>query len=508
MSACSLEIPLRQRVYLIGKNSVLNYSGNVDSPQNRSLDSESLRLWERDDSEILSETSAPDPTALPGLKRPAKRLNALTKGQRIAFYFTLALVFIRFSMIHQLLAFRFHIELYLLYWVGIPVIVGIFSTGAYRHIFDFRPALYWTFFALWLIPASVFSSWRGGSFDLVLTYYRTELIILFAIATLVFTWPQCRWLIYTIALAAVVNICFLFLFGQLDENGRTSLQFGTVANANDYAGHLLFVLPFVLWIVITNKSVPVRIVGSIVLAIGVYQILATASRGAMLGIVAAAIIFVSSAPSRIRRKILLAIPIVLVVAFLFLPPSVVRRIFSFSDTSPNSSQEALESSRIRQLLLQDSIAFTFEHPLLGLGPGQFSMNEGKRRMPGQGYAMWYQPHNSFTQISSENGLPALIFYVGAIISATILLNKTELVCRRYARLTQISSAVLCLRISLVSFSVAVFFLNFGYFFYFPAIIGVIIAVTKSAQRLLPTLNIGHHVNEQLSEYDPRQISRP
>jgi O-antigen ligase len=425
------------------------------------------------------------PVCQPEPKKRPNRRGVLEKRRRIALYFALALVFIRFSMIHQLLAFRFHIELYLLYWVGIPVIIGILATGSYKRVFQYRPVVYWTAFALWLIPSSIFSTWKGGSFDLVSTYYRTELIILFAIAALVYTWQECRWLIYTIAFAAVVNIAFVIFFGQRDENGRISLQFGTVSNSNDYAGHLIFVLPFILWIVMTTKSVWLRMAGFVVLAVGVYQILASASRGAMLGLVAAIVIFLFAAPSKLRRILLVAAPVILAVAFVLLPASAVHRIFSFSEKDSNNSKEALESSDIRKILLKDSIRFTFEHPLLGLGPGQFSANEGKHMiMPGQGFALWFQPHNSFTQISSENGFPALILYVVAIVFSLLLLNKTNHLCRGQSRLGEVTAVVLCLRIALTSFCVAIFFLNFGYFFYLPAMMGITSAVAASARQFL------------------------
>jgi hypothetical protein len=164
----------------------------------------------------------------------ANQTARMLSNEKIAFYFTLALVFIRFSMIHQILEYQLHMKLYILYMFGIPVFIGILATNGTKRAFRYRPAVYWTAFALWLIPSSLFSTWQGGSFTATATYYRTEIIILFAVSCLVTTWPECRLLLYTIAVAAVVNIASVIRFGRTDKNGRTSLGFGTVSSLDRF----------------------------------------------------------------------------------------------------------------------------------------------------------------------------------------------------------------------------------------------------------------------------------
>jgi O-antigen ligase len=422
--------------------------------------------------ERLSETAPVDPKE---------------KRRKWTLYFALALIFIRFSMIHQILANEFHLDLYLLYVVGIPVLIGLPLTGGFSRALQYRSLRFWILFALWLIPSSLLSSWKGGSFSFLLTYYRTELILLFAIAGLVVTWEECRWVFYSIAGAAVINILSIVFFGQTDENGRRSLSFETIANSNDYAGHLIFVTPFVLWVALTAKSFWLRLLGFMVVAFGLYQILASASRGALLGIVAALILLTISAGPKVRRKVLIAAPITVVVAFMLMPKAAVTRIFSFSESSAASSDEALESSRIREQLLRDSVRMTFEHPLFGVGLGQFSANEGSNTMPGLGFSLYLQPHNSYMQIASENGIPGLLFYLGALFSLFSLLSKTNQACAGKPKMHDISMAVLCLRISLTGFCVAIFFLNFGYFFYLPTMSGISIAVAAASGALTPVV---------------------
>jgi O-antigen ligase len=101
------------------------------------------------------------------------------------------------------------------------------------------------------------------------------------------------------------------------------------------------------------------------------------------------------------------IPISAIVLLLVVPAENLRRLISYSSIDNPKNEEASESQEIRQYLLQKSVEFTISHPLVGVGPGQFDTYEGKFDLS-QG--MWRSTHNTFTQISSECGLPALIFY--------------------------------------------------------------------------------------------------
>jgi len=394
-------------------------------------------------------------------------------------------------MIHQILEFKLHADLYLLYFFALPVFIGIFTSGSFKRIFHYRPAIYWTAFGLCLIPASAFSIWPGGSFALLGGYLRTEFIMLFAIACLVATWQECRLLLYVIASAAVVNIASIIFFSGIDENGRTILLFGTISNSNDYPAHLIFVLPFLLWCVLVTRYRLLRIAGFLAIGLGLYEILASASRGALLGLLAALVVFLATTTAKLRRIILVAIPVLSVIVITLLPATVRDRIFSFSDSGAQNSSEARESAIAREQLLRESIRFTLERPLFGVGTGQFSVAEGSQvrgNQVGAERSLWQGTHNSFTQIASENGIPALLCYIAGIVSSLLLLNKVARFCRRKPEFREISIAVLCLRLSLIGFCAAIFFLNFGYFFYLPAIAGIVIALASATTKLAAVQN--------------------
>jgi O-antigen ligase len=421
--------------------------------------------------------------------RKPMRASARDKRRKLVLYFALALVFVRLSMIHQLLEYLLHHDTYLLYLVAFPVIAGIPLTGGLRRAFRYRSTWCWTGFALWLIPTSLFSTWKTGSLPILTGYYKSEFVLLFAIAGLVTTWQECRWLLYTICAAALVNIASVLMFRELDETGRTRLIFGTVRNSNDYSAHLVFVLPFLLWVILIAKPKWLRITGVLVLALAAFEILAAGSRGGMIGLATAVFLFVLTTPPRIRRVVLVGAPVVAMLIIALLPPSVTHRIFAFSSNDAEASSEAVESAQDREHLLKDSISATIRHPLFGLGPGQFINIEGQSTAE-SGHRLWNEAHNSFTQIASENGFPGLFFLLGGVLSSFFLINNTGRFLRGKNGTREAAAAVVCLRIALISFCITIFFLNFGYYFYLPTLAGIAIALAASSRQLITSIKQG------------------
>jgi hypothetical protein len=117
----------------------------------------------------------------------------------IAFHLGLLLLFLRISMLHQIQTVMMGFNFYLLYLFGIPAIIGVVAAGGLRRAFRGRPAYYWAGFAIWMFLAIPFSSYRRGSAELLLTYLRTDLIMLFVTGGLAVTWRECKQLMYAIA---------------------------------------------------------------------------------------------------------------------------------------------------------------------------------------------------------------------------------------------------------------------------------------------------------------------
>jgi O-antigen ligase len=400
----------------------------------------------------------------------------------MSLYLGLALLFLYFSILPQIAGAVFNVNLYLPYLVGIPAIVAAILNGGIAKSFRARPAYYCVGYGCWMALAVPFSSWRSGSAVACFNYWRVALVLLFVVAGMLFEWSDIRKVMNVIACAGVVNIVSARLF-RLEGDYRVSLTFGTIGNSNDYAAHLLLVLPFLIWILLTGK-VFFRIVAFLSVGAGLYLIIGTGSRGAVLAVGADLLFFIVLGTSRQKAALLLLGPIAAVLLMSTVPSSTWRRLTSIWTNSAGNSEaeEALASSAARQYLFRTSLRYTFEHPLFGVGPDQFASYEGGHERVTRTHGYWHSTHCSFTQASADCGIPGFLFFAGGTFSTLFLLYKTFRQARSRTDCQDIRIAVFCIMLGLVGFDVAITFLNFSYLFYFPAMAGLATGVWSAAQR--------------------------
>lgn len=386
-------------------------------------------------------------------------------------------------MFHQTAVYITKVHLRLLWVFGVPALAGVILAGGVQAAFRGRPAYYWAGFTAWMALAVPFSSWRGGSVNWLWGFVRTDVVMLFIIGGLVVTWRECKVMMWTIALGAMAAILSARMFIKESATGyRVGMEFGTVNNPNDFAGHLLFALPFLLWVVVASRATILRVVALAGVGYGIYQILATGSRGALLGLVGAVLYFLWRGTTRQRMAFLLVAPLAVAVLVAVVPRRTLQRITTFSEAS-GFSDEAVASTESRRYLLRTSISYAIHHPLLGIGPGQFVSYEGQHSTIVRGVrGMWQEAHDSYTAVASECGIPAFLFYMAAIFSTFRLLSGVFREAKARPELRDIRIATFCIQMSLVGFCIAIFFLNFSYYFYLPALSGLGIAVAAAAKQ--------------------------
>jgi O-antigen ligase len=403
--------------------------------------------------------------------------------RRAAFYAALIVIFLRYSMLHEVLSYYVGGNSAVLYVFSIPALLGAAATGGFQRCFSSRPMLYWAGFISWLWLAVPFSVWRGESAKYAFAYLRTDLPMIFLFAGLIITWKECRTALFTIAFAAMVNIASAPLFGKFYGSGRAGLQFSTIANPNDFAAHLILILPVLAFVICYPMRMPLvgvlaRWVGSAALVYGLYLVVASGSRGALLALLTAVgyVFLKSHMPARVA--ILFGLPAAGVLLVMVLPAHTIERLQSYSTSIKAYDDEAGESAFQRNQLLRESIEATLAHPLLGVGPGTFGDYAGKMGSA----ARWINPHNSYTQVSSENGIPGLLFYLAGIVSPFLLIQRSWKRVRNDLELAEIATACFCLSVGVVGFCAAILFVNFAYFFYLPAFAGLAIAMGGAVNR--------------------------
>jgi O-antigen ligase len=283
-----------------------------------------------------------------------------------------------------------------------------------------------------------------------------------------------------------------------------------ITDPNDLAAHLLLVLPFLLFIVLRRRTpVIFRLILAAAMAYGLFLILRSGSRGGLVALIFALVFILIFGSGRQRVAVGIAAPVMLIILITLLPGPTWKHLKSFSK-GPEASQNAIASSEAREYLLRKSIEFTFKKPFFGVGPGQFSNYEGKDAV-GQGLrGYWHDPHNTYTQISSECGIPALVFYLGAVISTFGILRKIRKKATKIHK-DEIVTATFCITVGLIAYSAASMFLTLGYRLQFPTISGLVIAIWRSVSTDRPSPRsdniLAEHAHPEGAEMEPVESLR-
>jgi O-antigen ligase len=186
----------------------------------------------------------------------------------------------------------------------------------------------------------------------------------------------------------------------------------------------------------------------------------------------ATLVLVTFASASIGRKMLIAAGCaVLALASMFMLPEYLKAryqtIFSPADVASLNAKDAdhlnsdIASSEERKVLLKQSIQMTFHNPLFGVGPGVFSYASWDERKAATGIGGWAQvTHNTYTQISSETGIPGFILFFAAMV----MVLKTSFTGYHLLKdadplFAKTGRYLFCM---LAAFSVGIFFLSVGY----------------------------------------------
>jgi len=401
--------------------------------------------------------------------------------RKLSLYFCLAALFLRLSVLPEVILYVTHVNTYLLYLVAPPAILSTLLMGGVRRTLQARAPYYWLAFFAWMILATPFSSWPGGSAGRVFTYGRVDLIFLFLVGGMALNWKEVRAIFRTVAAAALVNLATTRIFEQVVK-GRVSLQAsGTIGNSNDLAAQMLLVLPFLLFFMLgRGRSMFLRIAVLGLLVYGIWIIFGTASRGGLIAlmVVFLYLLFHMSLP----QKFLLVVGAgaIAVAALVALPAQTLSRLGSLFG---EKHQEAKESAESREYLFRTSVMYTIQHPIFGVGPDQFSNFEGKSSRAAGEFGAWHETHCSFTQVSSECGVPAFIFFTAGLGSALLMVRRTYRDAKRDGYV-EIANGCFCYLLAMTGYLSAAVFLADAYTFRLPAMVGLAVTLSFAARRTM------------------------
>jgi putative inorganic carbon (HCO3(-)) transporter len=235
------------------------------------------------------------------------------------------------------------------------------------------------------------------------------------------------------ALAALQGIYQFLLQAGPEEFvlfGRFLRAYGTFEQPNPYAGYLGLTFPLAAGLVVAAVVAVGRRVSGwwLVWAAGTGVLMLTAivmswSRGAWLGVAAAAVAIFAAVVARGGRTMLLGVLFSVIVIYVLLagglslaPPSVVQRFADFMPYLGVADVRGVEVTDANFAVLermahwQSAVGMWKDHPWLGVGIGNYEPVYAQYALP-----LWALPlghaHNYYLNVAAEAGLLGLVAYL-------------------------------------------------------------------------------------------------
>jgi O-antigen ligase len=369
--------------------------------------------------------------------------------------------------------------------VLLPVLLVI-SGGLFRGLRHNAGWLWVGFFAC-MLAAGAFSFFHRGSLDLILYYLPRSYVLYFYVTAFALSVRSLSRFMYVMIIADALLLISCRTSGYLASDGRFQIYSSFWGNSNDLALALLIAAVQFIYLIRTPRMLA-RILGCVGFLGCLFYMSRTGSRGAMLAL-GAAMVSMFFMTKRKTRFIVLATP-AFAAFFLFASGATLRRLVTLSTSvTGNEDLGAVASQMSREQLFLSSIDITLHHPLVGIGPGQFAAYYFADVTSKGGWTGWLGTHNSYTQVSSECGIPALICYSGVLFSCLFLAFRMYRRSVDVPPLEEINRLSFILATALVVYAVATFFFHMAYTGLLPSLAGTTVALYLASRKTFAKFEI-------------------
>jgi hypothetical protein len=308
-----------------------------------------------------------------------------------------------------------------------------------------------------------FAIWRGGSFQVVFGDIAKVFVIAIVMFTCVNRLRRLRVLFQIQTLSVFFITVFSLLLHRQDQYGRLTGAIGGVfENPNDLAISLAVTVPLCFILLWESKNIVARGVWLIVLGTLTYGVVQTFSRSGFLALATGLGTCIFLFRKSIRKSSVLVLTGIVVLGTLMVAFTPRYRIRLESIIFQNQLDETGSALERRELAAK-SFEVAIAHPLFGVGPGNFTILSGD----------WHVSHNTFLQLSADDGIPALLIFVALLVC---VYRKLRLINRNKSSGPQLQTYALGLRAMLLAYVMAGVFADTAYQFfpYFLVVYGAVL----------------------------------
>ncbi len=258
--------------------------------------------------------------------------------------------------------------------------------------------------AMVMLGTAPFSIWPGGAVSVVTDLFSKVIVVFVLILNTLTTRERFERFVNVVVLScSYVAVRAVLDYGMginLVEDGRVQGAGGLFGNPNDMALNMVAFLPLAIILGLGRGRTLLRAA----LAVGVPAIIAaiifSKSRGGTLGLVAMIVVLLYQM-RRVRPSVAVAVVVATLATIPLLPASFTQRMSSIF----NPEEDTTGSREARKRLLGEAYQAYLDHPVFGLGAGQFhNYNPSDRE------EVWREAHNAWLQVASELGTGGLIIF--------------------------------------------------------------------------------------------------
>ncbi len=299
-----------------------------------------------------------------------------------------------------------------------------------------------------LAAASWLALGRSLKATTMLEVYGSHLLFLVATVALVDSLPRLRWVLVTaVAAMGLVSLYVIRDWQVASAIYGASYRPGYVAgDANFFTASVLLAVPVALLLLWNERSRPLKIfcLGSLLVTFAAITL--AASRGGFLGLVVTMAWLLWHSRTRLRSLVLVGAVFGLLLAISPLSP--IARILhpDYSDT---------DSVRIHLALWRAGLRIVRDHPLTGIGVGQFKAAVGEYSSEKD---LSLLAHNTYLEIAAEMGLPGLALFLVIFGSSFRSLARVRRAAERDGP-PLVRIAATGIQAGLLGFGVAAFFVS-------------------------------------------------
>ncbi len=346
----------------------------------------------------------------------------------------------------------------------------------------------------WFAAGVPFAYWRGGSFDVLTQTWARTLLIFFLLTQTLVTLSRIRTVLWAVILSELAVTAYSLAAPRSETwrscvgpdcglgNRMSGVNLG-ILYWNFLGLALAITVPYMAALFIAKRSALRSLLLAATIGSASWMVVLTASRSGTMDVavsVVLTLVLVCLDTSR-GRAIGAALIAALVIAIVLAPGIFWSRMATLSgqDYANLAERSAAQSTDQRQTLLVRSIDYTMEHPLFGLGLGNFEVASA---YDFGGQDAWLASHNTFTEVSSEAGIPAVLLFLALFLVVLLNMNRVRQQTSGDPQKLELNLLSRASTASTLSLMFGLFFANITYeYFIYVCPVAVAVAVYRVAR---------------------------